>query len=199
MVGAFVQRVPEHAWANFTLGRLLLEQDDPRAEQHLETAMRSDSDYVTPSLTMLLEYWRELGRDEKAEPIQRRLLEHERALASAQRERLRVGFRDRLLPHELPADQVEKVRRKLFFYPQIRAAYLARKQVRLFSDKPSYVLAIHRRPRLLEDGRSNKLLAESLAAQMEFPCAVVVLKWRSRRLLSRVLRACPSPIFHATD
>jgi hypothetical protein len=71
-----------------------------------------------------------------------------------------------------------------------------RKEVSLFADKPSYVLAVDRRPGLFEDNsRIDKMLVDGLQAQMPMPCAVVVLGWTSRSLRARLLKACPEPVF----
>lgn len=195
----FLSRFPEHPAANYALGQMLLEQDDEEAVGFLETAMRGDSDCVSPALHMLLDYYRQAGRDQEADPIQKRLTEHEQALARARTERLKVSRRDRFMPHDLKARELEKLRRVLYRYPQIKAAYLVRKQVRTFTDKPSYVLAVQRRTRVLENSRADKHLIESLRSQIPLTCAVVVLGWSSISLQSRLREACPSPVFSAPD
>jgi tetratricopeptide (TPR) repeat protein len=198
----FLARFPEHAGAHFALGAMLLERDDDRAAApHLEAAARHGSEYIGPALELLLDYYRTQGRDDDADPIRVRLEAHERALASARKERLRVGRRDRFRPHDLTPRQLLKIRRTLNLYPQVRAAYLVRKDVRLFADKPSYVLAVERRARLLDEHRrrTDKHLVDSLGAQVEIPCAVVVLGWSALRLRSRLLRACPVPVFDSRD
>ncbi|NLE60821.1 MAG: M48 family metalloprotease [Planctomycetes bacterium] len=199
LLGVFLSRFPEHAAANFTLGQMLLEQDDEDAAAYLETAMRGDSDWVGPALHMLLDYYREAGRDAEADPIQKRLAEHERALVHARTERLKASRRDRFMPHGLDARDLEKLRRILYRYPQIKAAYLVRKEVRTFTDKPSYVLAVQCRVRVLADSRADKFLIESLRSQIPLPCSVVALGWRSVALQSRLRAVCPSPIFSAPD
>ncbi|MBN1512104.1 MAG: M48 family metalloprotease [Phycisphaerae bacterium] len=196
----FVSRFPKQADANFTLGRLLLDQDDEDAVQFLETAMRHDSDYIGPALQLLLDYYRDMGRDPEADPIQERLRAHRDALTEARRERMTVSHRDRFLPHDLTPKSIETLNRILYQYPQIRAAYLVRKQLRLFTDKPGYALAIDRRSHLLEDNsRSDKYLANALQAQIPVPCAVFILGRGTGRLRSRILAACPTPVYSVGD
>jgi Zn-dependent protease with chaperone function len=198
MLDEFLARRPDHALAHYMLGRLLLEQDDARASQHLETAMSRDSDFIAPGLAMLLEYYRELGRDEDADPIRRRLLEHAQVLTAARHERLTVSRRDRFEPHDLSDEQVHTLGRVLYRYPRIRAAWIVRKQVRHLTDKPGYVLALSCRPGDVE-GRANRFLTEALSAQMPFACAVVVLTLSRTRLRSCILKTCPSPVFQTFD
>jgi Zn-dependent protease with chaperone function len=196
----FHARFPEHAPACFTLGRLLLERDDEAFGRLLETAMRHDSGYIGPALNLMLDYYRNAGRDRDADPLLRRLDEHRRALARASAERLKVRRGDRFLPHDLSPADVEKLRRVLNAYPQVTAAYFAKKQVRLFTDKPSYVLAVKRRPRLFEDQRkADRVLADCLRSHVNGPCAVVILSRAPRSVRSRLLGACPTPLFVAPD
>jgi hypothetical protein len=202
MLREFLTRFPEHAGAHFALGGLLLDRDEDRAAvPHLEAAARHGSEFIGPALDLLLDYYRAEGRDDEADPVRVRLEAHERALLAARKERQRVGRRDRFMPHDLSPRQVLKIRRTLNLYPQVRAAYLVRKDVRLFADKPSYVLAVERRARQLDEHRrrTDKHLVANLGAQMEIPCAVVVLGWSSLRLRSRLLRACPVPVFDSRD
>jgi hypothetical protein len=198
LVRGFLAEHPDHAAANFSMARLLLEQDDDASRHHFDLAMGS-TDFLAPSLHMLLDYYRDAGRDEEAEPIRLRLAEYERNLAVARKERFTVSRRDRFSPHDLAVDQLEQIRRILSRYPQVQMAYLARKQVQLFTDKPSYILAIRRRARLFEETRSaDRFLTGVLASQISVPCAVVIMKRSRGSLAMRMLRVCPSPIFQTT-
>jgi hypothetical protein len=145
---------------------------------------------------MLLAYYRQTGRDADADPIRLRLEAYQRDLARARLERLKVRRGDRFDPHDLSPTDVEKIRRILRRYPRVLTAYLARKQVRLFSDKPGYVLAITRQKYLLEDNRkADRHLIACLQSEIEQPCAVLILKWRSRRLHSKIRKSCPTPFY----
>lgn len=200
VLALFLADHPDHAEANFSLGCLLLQQYDEAAVACLETAMRGNSDHITPALNMLLQYYREAGRDDEAEPIRHRLEEHEKQLLHARKERLTVKSREKFLPHNVNDGELQKLRRVLLYHPRIRAAYLAQKQVNLFTDKPSYVLAIERRFYLMEENRrADKRLIETLHSQLELPCAVVILKHRAPGLRRRIQSACPTPIFVAPD
>jgi Zn-dependent protease with chaperone function len=193
----FLAKFPAHGDAAFTLARLLLERgEEAEAVKWFEEAMRHDSSVVAPSLGILLEHYRDAGRDREADPIRERLLAHERAAQQAQRERLKVTRRDKFLPHDLPPAEVEKIRRIVARFPQVAAARLVRKQVTLFADQRSYVLAIDRHFGSLEQGRAmQKHLLEGLRSQVPLPCAVVVMGWTSFGLRRRVMKACPAPVF----
>lgn len=197
----FLGRQPDQAAANFTLARLLLNQDDDGpAAAHFEQAMRYGSEFITPSLNILLEYYRQAGRDDDADPIRKRLEEHERAMNVARKERLKVTRRDRFQPHGLGEEEIEKIRRILHRVPQVNAGYLARKDVRLFIDKPGYVLGVRRKAtNLLDNRQADKRLTAYLASAIEVPCAVVILSRTSWKIRKRLIQACPTPVFEAND
>jgi Zn-dependent protease with chaperone function len=196
----FVARHPTVAGAHYALGQMLLRQDDELAADSLERAMQYGSEFIAPSLNMLLDYYRDAGRDAEADPIRRRLIEHERLSKVAHKERQRVTRRDRFMEHGVSTDELQKVRTVLHRHPQITAAFLVRKQVKLFTDKPSYVLAVRRRARAMEDQRRiDKALIASLSSQVPIPCTVVILGWTSPRLQSRIAAACPQPVFVCSD
>ncbi len=196
----FIAQYPKVAAAHYALGQILLRQDDESAAQSLERAMANGSEYINPALNLLLDYYRETGRDADADPIRKRLLEHERLTNLAKKERLKVTRRDRFLPHGLSPEELQKVRVVLHRYPQVTAAYVVQKQLKLFADKPSYVVAVRRRARAMEDQRRmDKALVSSLASELPIPCAVVIVGWTSPRLYRRIAAACPEPVFISHD
>jgi hypothetical protein len=195
MLRGFVSRHPEHGAANFELGEMLLQLDDQEAAGFLAAAARHDSEYTAVCLRMLLAYYREAGRDDEADPIRRRLEAHDKDLTRAQAEREKVGRSDKFGPHGLSADDLDKVRRVLFRYPQVRVAWMARKQVKLFVDKPVYVLCVKRNAALIEEGKVNRYLAEAIRSEMQLPCAVVVYGKTRRGVRRRILAAAGEAVF----
>jgi Zn-dependent protease with chaperone function len=107
---AFLGDHPRHAPAHFELARLLLDQDDDAAADSFDAAMAGSSEFIGPSLQMLLDYYRSAGRDAQADPIARKLEAHEQAMMVARSERSNVSRRDRFMPHGLDEDVLRKVR-----------------------------------------------------------------------------------------
>jgi Zn-dependent protease with chaperone function len=166
-----LERRPNHAAANFSLGQMLLGRGDEAGVPLLERAMETDPDAVPPACDMIYGFLRERGRDEEAEAYRKRLFKHYDALESAQDERNHFKDGDRLLPHGLPAEDVARLREQLRNFDNLRAAYLARKDVTHFTNKPVYVLAVE------TDGRWYKIssdeadteLLHNLSARMQMP------------------------------
>jgi hypothetical protein len=161
--------------------------------------MRGDSDFIGPALHLVLEHLRDTGRDQEADPIWERLHRHEKSLERAEVERTRVKRSDTFMPHQLKASQIDRVRRLLYQHPRVQAAWLARKQLKLFDDKLSYVLCLKRRSRLFDEGYSDRKFVQFLRPQLEIPCAIVLLHRLSRRARRSLLEACPEPVFVAPD
>ncbi|HEX3358899.1 MAG TPA: M48 family metalloprotease [Tepidisphaeraceae bacterium] len=195
MLSEFLLKHSDHAAANYALGQLLLQDDDDAAAGCFEKAMRS-TDFLAPSLHLLLDYYREVGRDDDADPIRQRLLEYERDFVIARKERLKVKRWERFERHDLKEEQIEEIRRILYRYPQVRSAWLARKKVRLFTDKPSYVLVIRRRWGMFDGtAQADKFLSAWLSSQISVPCTVVILTWTKSRPNARLLSVCSGPIY----
>lgn len=195
----FIAQNPSHAPSTFALGRQLLNDDNPEAESLIETAMKLDSSFTGPGLHVLLEHYRQLGRDEEAEEYRARLEKFESSLTVAKKERLKVSRRDQFLAHDLNPRQVAQLRRLLIVYPQVRAAYLVRKKVALFADQASYVLAVRRRSSLLPDTRADRFLINCLRSQLNLSCAVIILERAPRSVSRKILQTCAEPIFLSND
>jgi hypothetical protein len=194
-IRAYLERHPTHGPAHFVLAGHLLRSLDEAFHEHFELAMRHDSGLIGPALNILYEHYRGSGRDEQAEPLRRRLDQHEADLRRARKERLDVAWSDRLDPHGLHPVELLRVRRALHRHPRVRAAYLARKRVQTFSDKPSYILGVQRYAPSLSDRGADARLVQFLQAEMPIAVAVVLMHGGRRRWLRRLREVCPEPIY----
>lgn len=166
-----LERRPNHWQANFTLGRMLLEGGDEAGVAHLERAMEAEPETVPAGCDMIYGFLRERGRAEEAEAYRKRLFKHYDAVELAQDERNRFKDGDALLPHELPAEGVARLREQLGRFDEIRAAFLARKEIAHFTNKPVYVLAVETDTHWYQyrsDGADAELLRR-LGELMEMP------------------------------
>jgi len=166
-----LERRPEHAAANYALGQMLLERGDEAGVAHLERAMAAEPECVPAGCEMVYAFLRERGRADEAEAYRRRLFRHFDLVESAQDERNHFRDGDQLLPHGLAEEEVARLREQLRGYPELKAAYLARKAVEHFTNKPVYVLGVvtdtpwHK---YRSDGADAELL-QRLSARMEMP------------------------------
>ena len=127
--------------AAFAAGRILLEKKDPAGIAFVEQAMAADSQATVPSLKLLYRYYKQTGEEVTAKEIYTRTLNQADTEDEAKQER-QAPTGARYLPHGLPAKQLEVVRAQLAELPDAGEAYLVRKELRHFPEKPLYVLGV---------------------------------------------------------
>ena len=137
----------DHAAANFTLGRILVGRDDDAGIAHLERAMTTDAHARAAGYEIILDYLERRDRHGEAEDYRQRAWNHGDLLEEAAEERRAVTDRDPLIEHGLGAADVARVTEFVAAFDEVRAAYLARKDVTRLAEMPLYVLGVRlRRP-----------------------------------------------------
>jgi hypothetical protein len=133
---SFVERVPDHGRARYTLGGTLLERDDPDGVEHVLWACERDPEARGPGYEQLARFYERDGRAQEAEEYRRR------SWAAAGEERRYIEPRDELLPHDLSSEEVQALRQHLSALPGVTAVYVARKAVRQLPEKPHYIIGV---------------------------------------------------------
>lgn len=134
------ERAPDDALVCFVLGQRLLGRDEAGGVALLERAMQLDEDAIAPGCEALRDYhWRQ-GRKDEAYAWHERLVQRRQLLAAARAERDELNVRDKLDRHGLPDAAIADLRRQLRQIRGLRKAYLVRKHVQHFPDRPLYVL-----------------------------------------------------------
>jgi hypothetical protein len=170
---------PGHPPASFTLGRILLERDDEAGVALVEHAMQADPDAVHPGCNLLYGFYERTGRHEQTRALTQRFDAHSDLLALAQEERGKVRTDDRLLPHELNPEQIEALRQQLAPKAGLGGVWIARKEVRLFPEKPCYLVALKPAAKwyqIRSSDADSRLVAE-LANSMVWPGETFVFAW----------------------
>lgn len=185
---------PDHAGAHFALGRILLSHDNPQGIDPVDKAMTLDADSILPGCELVYAFLKKHGRDEQAQSYFDRGVHQAELLERARQERSRLGFKDTYLSHQLPGAEVAHLRSELARYPQISGAYLVRKAVTHFPEKPLYVLAvtIPRPWYRYHSAAQDQKLSQQLAKEMEFPGETFVLVLNSEtRKMRKVMKRIP--------
>jgi Zn-dependent protease with chaperone function len=176
---------PDFAPGRFAYGRLLLQRQDPGGLEHLDRAMDRDGEAILPACELACAFLSARGLEERAAPYRERALERQEILREAQEERAKLELRAIYLPHGLEREALDALRSQLAARPEVRRAFLVRKAVRHFPERPLFVLGVERAGpwygRLI--GRGNAALQSALARELELPgeCFVLVLNGRRRR------------------
>ncbi len=136
---------PHHALANYELGQILLEQNDFTGISHIEIAIEQDPSLVIPGCQLLYAFLKQHGKLTAAQVYHERAIKHSHIWEKAAAERKGVSDRDRFEPHNLSPMQLAEISEQISHYPQIKQAYLVRKVLVHFPEKPFYILAIMQR------------------------------------------------------
>ena len=168
---AVLLRAPENAAALFAVGRLRLDSNDDSGIELLQRASASDPAYGQSCAAMIVEYLRRHGRNAEARSHIDDLTQAGERDDLARRERAQLTTSDTLLPHELPAETVQGIVEKLRTFPEVRCAWLVRKQTRHYSHLPLYILAVRLKTRWwkLESSQPQQQLVDALCANLQCP------------------------------
>jgi hypothetical protein len=167
---------PDHAPANFHLGRILLEDLQPEGVAHLERAMAADEQCVPAACQLLHNHYQRHGEADRLRELAGRLDRFERDQAAAQKERSTVTAADPLLPHGLPAAELTGLQAALAAEPQVAAAQLAQKQLLHFPKQRLFLLCVRGRAawhRLPSAARDRALVAR-LTGVVRLPGRVLI-------------------------
>ena len=173
---AVLARAPDDARAHLSLGRILVQRDDPAAPPHLERAMELDRRAEGAASQLLAIYWGRQGRPEELAAARRRSRAWEQDAAAAGLERSKVEINDQLAPHGLDGAVLARLRETLARFPEIREAWLARKVVLQFPDDPCFVLAVHAGSQWkLRDEAAVRKLAETVLPELRLSATGTVI------------------------
>jgi Zn-dependent protease with chaperone function len=166
-----VVRKADHVSANYLLGQLLLKRQDKQGIEYIERAIAKDTDAVIDGCRIIYDFLQQQGNLEQAQSYRQRAEEHYELMLKAEAERSTIRNSDEFLSHNLPESEVNKLRQQLSGYPQITTAYLTRKVVQFFPDKPLYVMGVVRKNNFwkFESESANSELANALSQNIEFP------------------------------
>lgn len=161
----------DHVGANFIVGSALIEIEDPTGVAHLEKSAAFNGDFKVPALRSLKVYWEQRRQYPEAEDCARRLNEYGDLLELANEERQGITTTDRFLPHHLTEQELAPLLEDLKARPEVREAYLVRKEVLRLPEFPYFILGIvpdapWYLPRSADD--DSKLINE-LAASIRMP------------------------------
>ena len=168
---------PDHAAANFYLGRLLLDAGNKEGETYLERLMEEDEDVLPQACAMLREHHRRAGRMDKVRDVEARMDRYEKDAAASRKERSEFASSDALIPHGLSGDELSKLRETLAADPQLARAELAQKQMKFFPKQKFFILCIHRwQPwHRLPSADQDRVLVNRISRAVQLPGRVLVI------------------------
>jgi Zn-dependent protease with chaperone function len=173
---AVVELHPEHKLARFSLARVLLTRDDASGVPLMEPFTGDDSlDLRAASARHLAAF--HARNDNSAEHERHVALVRQAMDAQIEREESLQGLRtsDTFVPHDLPPEEVAKASADLALFPEVRRAYLVRKQLE-HADTPWYVVALDTKFGPLASAENKDSLASRVVEVLEFPGRITVFQ-----------------------
>lgn len=137
---ALHERAPQEAVVCYALGARLLVGNDETGIALLETAMAQDEDFIMRGCEALRDWHWSQGRQDMAHAWHRRLVERSEVEQASDKERNEVLLNDKFDRHELDCAALEALRASLRAVPGLHRAYLVKKRLQHFSERPCYVL-----------------------------------------------------------
>jgi Zn-dependent protease with chaperone function len=161
---AYAQHAPGDRDADFVIGRILLERDDPKGLAHLERAME-EFRHAFPACELACDYFHRIGDKNQADLWRRRA---ERAIDvadGAQAERDSLSAADTFLPSDLQEAEHRLLRDQLAAFDRVKHAWIAKKQLKHLREHPLYVVAIKPGGMLTNAGKLIEELAQKVDTQ----------------------------------
>jgi|GEM_PF-2974989 len=109
----------------------------------IDEVVTKDSDYIYEGCTVLFEFYLKSNNREKAFFYYNMKFEYEKLLELPRYERKMVGTYDKFTPHNLDRMQIAHLKEQFQNYPLIRHVYLVKKEVKLFKERPLYVMLLN--------------------------------------------------------
>ena len=109
-------------------------------------------------------------------------------ISLAQQERSSISVGDRLESHDLSASAQAKLVEQLSHYPQVKEAYLVRKTLQYFPEKPLYVLGIIRRRGFIELEEAEPNLLKKLMTELALPNQTWIICVNKDRAMTKILQ-----------
>jgi Zn-dependent protease with chaperone function len=203
-------RSPNHPQTNYQVGRILVNRGHHSGCSYLEQAIALDPDLVIPSCEQLYRFYIYQADLASAAIYLNWRQQH---LPKQWRSKLeqKIKDTDHFIAHDLAPDLVKEIQQKLEKYPIIERAYLVRKPMQIFPERPLYVLGIRLANQHKQQvvAKSNpelvNFLVEQLRIELNFGDRLIVTTFnhtasanhrRTLRSIEQIERVATASIFY---
>jgi Zn-dependent protease with chaperone function len=138
-----LEQYPDRGDFNYNLALMLLEiTDTESAIAKFDRAMQLEPEYI-PSICERLHLIAYRAKDKTiADHCQKIIDRNIESLSAARQERINIDKNDRLEPHNLLVDEIDQLCAVINGFPEVKNAYLVRKDVKNYDHKPHYFLIV---------------------------------------------------------
>lgn len=194
---AALKSKPNDKAANFHVGRLLLSlKKDPKGIAYLEKTMEIDPYSQFDVCQILYGYWMRQKNEEEAEKYRKRYLKEADTYEQAQEERWTLKAQDIFLPHEMSADVIHELREQLKEYTMISNAYLVRKAVTIYPQRPFLVLFVEIHQPFFSDTNYVPNIIAHLNQTLQLDEQIGAFASKSHAALAKRAATVPGALIH---
>lgn len=182
---------PDHALANYSYGRFLLEHGDKKGIESIDIAMDKDISLVVSGCELIMDFLRSEGDEKACEPYFLRVCKTKGQLEKAKTERsVEVTHKTKFEPHGLGVEDKDKLKNFFIKWPSIEEAYLVKRKLNYFPEYPVYIFLFMTGTKLSEV--EIKEMGEALGFMGEALFAV-----NNKKIKKAVSQTEDSLIYHA--
>lgn len=193
---ALLDTSPTHTGATFALGRALIQQKNEEGIAYLRRTIETEEKGIVQSCELLYEYFIATAREEEANSYLRMAIEFRKTEAAAKAERSGITDKDPLIPDDLPESTIDSLRAQIGGIRGVGRVYLARKDVKVYPERPFYVLAVKERFSWKSgDTKSRKKLLQAIRKGITAPPGTWIVILPKGRLERRIARVRGSRIY----
>jgi len=195
---------PAHAGASVLLGCHLLNEGNPDGESLLwQVIKRADQGWTSQAYKALEDHYCATGQVERLREVRTHHDHHDVEAAEAKLERSRIEPTDTFLHHGLTCEQLEPLRRVLAGQRDCAAAWLVRKKLVHFPERPLFVLCVRSEPQGwgFRKADRERALVRRLIPAVELPGTVLVVGPidHLRRLARKVMVVADAEVFTGSE
>lgn len=161
----------------YHLGVRMLNNDEDGGAALVERAMELDEEYIVHGAEALRDYYWRHGSENQARAWYERLVERTNLESATQKERNEVRLDDKFERHGLSDESVAELREQLKRVAGLRKAWLVRKRIQHFPERPMYLLG-YTASRSFFSWSNKKRIAEVLEKikeQVVFPGETLIV------------------------
>lgn len=195
---AFVASNPNHAFAAYALGSNLLAADDASGIPYMEFASKEAS-LTLDCLSEMAAFHDRNGNHNQINDLLQKADAHDSVLAKLEQASINISNDDRFVYHDLPDYRIETICEAFASMPEIKTAWLAKRQNPNLGQSPHYLLVLEIKfpPFKFSSGNANQDSINKLIGKLNISENILILdtNGENKAVMKRVARETESLIY----
>jgi hypothetical protein len=195
MLRDVLAKYPDNATAEFLIGDILLDRDDPAGLQHVERARALNPEFAEAAMRAAAEFHYRHGEMDRVEALKEEAVEHHFRSEIADEEARQVTPKDRFEPHGLSQEEIQYVVDQLKDVPAAERAYMVRRTITATGEAKHY-LFLFPKWKMLESGNEARELTQAVVQNVSLPEGTMVFSTRDKGTWAKTLDRVPGALIY---